>query len=352
MTAIALPPDVIERDHDLDQKINLFDRRHAEARAERNRLRWEWTRCPNGPMLTDADYGEQVGKDRRTISASANEHEVSVKRSPGGRFTECLYGEPHDPSKVEDLPDEQPHEWTTEELTAAADASHRARVGDRKATIQQEYARLRGTTIHTVTGNATHTEPVAAILAEANATIPVGAPDELDRLHALCRSQWEEWKHDEEACRRVQQWMKENRALDRVPAKSLGQAMVRTIRERMTEHGITFDEAEEQVRDWDRKSREAERMTNLAAARLARAVLRLRHAATNLRVAALEVTAAALEVEREGADLTDDFRSSVADDIDAAMTAAGLARTAVGEDSGVDWDAQARDLLNTEGVEE
>jgi hypothetical protein len=332
----ALPDKVVAEDQRLDAAFGKASQAAGVAQFERDRLRWEWTRCPNGPTIGVNEYARQVGRAQSTISQSLAAYEMSsMQRSVTDRSIECSYN--HEAyNTTAPAP-------TEKQAKAHADAKHKVALGDVRAAIVASIASLWGVTENTVHGNSTYTPFKDSILRRVQAEVRVDDLDESEAKQAIHSIAWEvhaEWKHDEARMQRAKKWMAENRALN-VSEVSTGDARkkVEHIHEQAAKAAISYEAAEAAAREFDRKFVEHERIQNerLRAAR--HAVQELSKAAADLHAVALRVVRAVQSIESDGIEMSADERAVFGNDIEKAEAAVRMARAALMGDSGTDWDA-------------
>src|ERR1035437_3688429 len=86
MSTNALPPEVVERDHELETQVG----KTTEALADQ---RWHWTLDESNPdRVSFSEYGRQVGRSHKTIGAMARGYAswTAAPRAGTAGLTECI----------------------------------------------------------------------------------------------------------------------------------------------------------------------------------------------------------------------------------------------------------------------
>ena len=151
--------------------------------------------------------------------------------------------------------------------------------------------------------------------------------------------------------REAKRWMATNRAVETSEVKmSDVRKMVDRIERTMERKQLSWAEAETEVREWDFKAREADRIENemLKAAR--KAVLELQQASIDICIAAERYGKAMKKIEDDEIPIRPEEWGLIKLNIDNAWAFMRQARTATGGSSGVDWDSALRKLNKEEGA--
>lgn len=329
-TTMTLPGEVVRQDHAYESQIASAE----TAVVERDRLRWEWTVCPNGPMLSFAEYGRQVGKHRDTIRRSADA--VTESRTTRQSVT-CRY----DHARFEPT-----QKATEEDAKAHKEAKHRVTAGEVGALIVRTLATLASKSENTIEHNATWTPLQQRARARVAAEVPLDTDDAEQRIVAICAEVYQEHKEREAAVVRVKRWMAENRGLNAsevsVPdARDMVDRISRTAQRK----GLSFTDAESEVRDWDRRRAAADRIKNEQIKKARHAVLNLMQSAAKARQDGLDMVKAVRQIEDDEVPLTDDERALALADLDTTETAIRLAKSALSGNSGTNWDDELARLI-------
>jgi hypothetical protein len=333
-TVTTLPEEVIAQDAQYEAAIHGG----RSAEVKRDRLRWEWTRCPLGPGLSNSEYARQVKRDESSIRASIEAHETVIS---GGdpTITEeaaCLYGERH----LIDAPEVEQEEPTDEEVAEHYKAKITVTRSAAYALVCETFAALRNVTIKTVTGNATWTPLTQEAMRRIETGVDLDAADAEAKIKAIAKDVLDDDAQREARVRQIKTWMAKNRAVPgtQVTLNDARKMMVR-IEDRMARTGETFTTAARYQREWDWKHREAERIKNEQRAAARQAVLDLAQAAAEVRGAAERVVKAVRRIEVEAVPIAAEERDLYQEDLDVAEAAIRLARVALRGESGTDWDA-------------
>jgi len=325
----TLPREVIAQDARYEQTITDGE----TAVVERDRLRWEWTRCPNGPMFSFAEYGRQVGRSRDTIRRSVD----AVTESRAARQSDtCNYDHARFvPKKKATKADAKKHK----------EAKHRVSAGEVGSIVVRTLAVLSGKSENTIEHNATWTPLQQEAKERVRKEVVLDTEETAEQITTICAEVYQAYKDQEAAVARAKKWMAENRS---VPASEVSMANAREMVSRIARVAkrkrLSFADAEAETREWDRKEAEAERIKNehIKAARLA--VLDLRRSAAQCKDDGLKVAAAVRKIEQDEIPLTDDERELAMENLDDAESAIRLARASLGGESGTDWDDELRRL--------
>jgi hypothetical protein len=337
ITGTRVPPEVIGEDQDLVYEAQSSERTLSMAKDRRkgaftalNRFRWEMVACPFGPQYSAEEYAAAVGVTVATIRKAIESWQITLNKgeATGG----CAYEQDHAAGVIAALTDQQ--------IDDHDQAKHVAERGEIEAAAAELLAKFFNVSTSTVTHN--HREKLTEAMKRLDDQFPSGSLnlDEARRELAVIAMVLKD--EDDLRIRReraIQHWLAENRGLD---IKDIKQADVRRIvariERRMEKYQVSWEGAEEEVREFDRKSSEADKIKNEEYRKFQLAVLNLQEASADARRAARDVVKAAQQVEQEGHEISPDVLEITIDDLNETVAAVTFAKAALTGNSGVDWD--------------
>ena len=343
--------EVIEHDQELqgdvsDAKRSLSGakRRSSEAIAELNQWRWEMTVCPLGPRYSALAYSKAVGQSHTTITRGAAAWEAASDSVHDAQ--KCSLGnEPHDARQI-------PPPLTDDQIDEHDKARRRVDNKEVKAIMIERLAAHFGTVPTTVEVN--HRERVNDALVRLRSEIDLSETtiEEVtaaaDKIAGQIRYEVQLRESHE---REVKRWMATNRAVSSNDVKmSDVRKMVDRIERTMERKELSWSEAETEVREWDFKAREADRIENEMLKRARHAVLQLQKASVDMRLAAIALGKALQSIETDEIAIGDDEMGLIKLNIEDSWAIVRQAKAAVTGSSNVDWDSALRKLNKEEGA--
>ena len=343
---LRLPQEVVSEDQRLDREVGLFAKQSEEAKFARNRLRWEWTRCPNGPQMTDQAYADQVGIGEQTVRDHARIYEAGIS-TEAGEIPACAYGEAHDLRADAALA-----EPTEDEVEANIEAEQRYGVSEVRRLIITAIAALWNVTHSHAEKSTSFRDRRAAVRERVlDAVDPrTASTAAVERaVNKAARQVYDEWKMREARVVRVQEWMAKNLGVskDRVPTFK-AREMTDRIYAAMDEKGQNWRQAEAAARDWHLKFCTTDREDNERKRKYKKALLDLQKHAGDMRSAAKRLVEQARQLEADHGHVPEDDLYHVLRDLDTTSDAIRVTRAALTGSSGTDWDAALASLTTKE----